>query len=303
MSEIKPFKTLDEQVELLLSDKKGLIIEDKELAKKILSENNYYRIIDGYAFLFQKDDDKFKDGITFNDVLDAYYLDMEFRTNISYILEYIEISFKTYIAYYHSKNHGPLGYENVSNYSLTENDLDKFDMLINKFSEVKNKRQNNELFVKHYLEDYSGKFPLWVLVEILDFSTTSLLFSFIDEDTKKEICSDKFHSINYSYIENWLHGLSNLRNICAHRSRLYGKLFSHTLKIKSGDKKILDKQKPKYGQINQTLFYYLYVAKKIVLDKNVWNHFIRLMNDSIKKYSKVDLSRYGFMPGWENYIN
>lgn len=302
MADIKPFKTFDEQIELLLSEKRRLIIDDEQSAKKVLSENNYYRLIDGYAFLFQKKDGTFNDGTTFKNVLDAYYLDMELRAYISYMLEYIEVSFKTYIAYYHSKNHGSLGYEDISNYSFSDNGTEIFIKLKDKFEDAKNKRQNNELFVRHYLEDYSGKFPLWVLVEILDFGTISQMFSYLDTETKDEICKEKFNESNSNYIQNWLHGLSNLRNICAHRSRLYGKLFPHAMKIKSSDKKLLDNQKPKIGQLNQTLFYYLFVAKKLVLDKNVWDHFIKLVTDSFNKYSNVDLTKYGFMNGWENYI-
>ena len=46
----KGFKTIDEQIELLQS--RNLHIENKETAKEILLNNNYYYLINGYKDLF-----------------------------------------------------------------------------------------------------------------------------------------------------------------------------------------------------------------------------------------------------------
>ncbi len=46
----KIFKTIDEQIQLLQS--RNLHIEDKEIAKEILLNNNYYYLINGYKDLF-----------------------------------------------------------------------------------------------------------------------------------------------------------------------------------------------------------------------------------------------------------
>ena len=47
---MKDFKTIDEQIDLLKS--RNIIFEDEENAKKILLNNNYYNIINGYKDLF-----------------------------------------------------------------------------------------------------------------------------------------------------------------------------------------------------------------------------------------------------------
>lgn len=50
----KPFKTVEEQIEILKS--RGLIIQDEERALFFLKNNNYYELINGYKdFFIDKD--------------------------------------------------------------------------------------------------------------------------------------------------------------------------------------------------------------------------------------------------------
>lgn len=54
---MKPFKTIDEQYDLLLS--RGLAFTNEEKAKQYLLNNNYYNIINCYAKFFMNEQDKF----------------------------------------------------------------------------------------------------------------------------------------------------------------------------------------------------------------------------------------------------
>jgi len=49
----KPFKTYEEQIALLRS--RNLKISDADKAKEILSQTNYYKLINGYKDLFNND--------------------------------------------------------------------------------------------------------------------------------------------------------------------------------------------------------------------------------------------------------
>lgn len=57
--EIKPFKTIEEQISILKD--RGLIIENEEYAKKSLANLNYYRL-SAYTLTLRKDD-KFYDNV------------------------------------------------------------------------------------------------------------------------------------------------------------------------------------------------------------------------------------------------
>ena len=93
--EVKQFKTIDEQIKILES--RGLIIDDREKAKQSLSNLNYYRL-SGYTLTLRKND-RFYKNVKFSEVMQIYNFDMELRAALMYLLESIEISMRTYIAY------------------------------------------------------------------------------------------------------------------------------------------------------------------------------------------------------------
>lgn len=104
--DVKSFKTIEEQICIL--ENRGLIIDDKELAKAFLSNLNYYRL-SAYTLTLRKDN-HFYDNVHFSDMMQIYNFDMELRAALMYLLESIEVSMRTYIGYYHAKSFGSLGY-------------------------------------------------------------------------------------------------------------------------------------------------------------------------------------------------
>ena len=72
----KEFKTIDEQIELLQS--RNLHIENKNIARKILLNNNYYYLINGYKDVFlnkNSKDEKFANGTTLEEIYSLYEFD------------------------------------------------------------------------------------------------------------------------------------------------------------------------------------------------------------------------------------
>lgn len=67
---MKPFKTIDEQYELLKAW--GLNFSDKEKSKIFLLHNNYYNVINGYAKFFMTDKNKFIPGANFDEIMQVY---------------------------------------------------------------------------------------------------------------------------------------------------------------------------------------------------------------------------------------
>ena len=73
--EVKPFKTIEEQISIL--EDRGLIIDDEEVAKKFLANLNYYRL-SAYTLTLRKDD-HFYANVNFSDIMQIYRFDMELR--------------------------------------------------------------------------------------------------------------------------------------------------------------------------------------------------------------------------------
>lgn len=74
---MKPFKTYDEQIDILKS--RNLKIKDKSKAKDILSQINYYNLINGYKDPFLIKNDKFKDNASLEEIYSLHEMDRELK--------------------------------------------------------------------------------------------------------------------------------------------------------------------------------------------------------------------------------
>ncbi|MGL4847795.1 MAG: Abi family protein [Clostridium sp.] len=293
--ESKPFKSIEEQIIILKS--RGLIIEDDEYAKKILIHINYYRL-SGYTLTLRRNN-VFNKNIKIEQIMEIYKFDYELRNLISSLLEYIEVSFRTHFGYFHAKEYGPLGYLDKENFDKEEY-YEKFYSNIEQFIKENGK---NEAFIKHHEEKYDGKFPVWTIVELMSFGCLSRGFKNLKEDIKREICLECYKTIPYSYIENWLRGFVILRNICAHRGRLYNRYISFSPKFSQKDKRYLRGKGIDLNETSKRVFGYIYIIFKLIKDDEIKNDFIDRFSELINKYSFVKIEHYGFNKEWKEILN
>lgn len=100
---LKPPRTFDKQIEILRS--RNIIINDKERARKILSTVNYYKLT-GYA-LHIKNGQSYIKGYTIESIFGIYSFDKRMRNILMDVLEAVEISMRTSIAYVLGHKYGP----------------------------------------------------------------------------------------------------------------------------------------------------------------------------------------------------
>ena len=81
---MQDYQTFDQQIEIL--KKRGLVIDNEEEVREILSIHNYYNVINGYKDLFCYIDtsgkEKFISGTSFDEVYALYCFDRELRSLI-----------------------------------------------------------------------------------------------------------------------------------------------------------------------------------------------------------------------------
>ncbi len=288
------FKTIDEQIEIL--EKRGLTIGNKDYAKDFLLKNNYYRI-SGYS-LTLRNHDVFYSGTTFQNIIDIYNFDRNIRNILAKYLEIIEVSIKSIYAYKFSEKYGGTGYLSSSNFT----DLKEYLKLIATINEQKTKRIAHEAFIKHYEEELKKPMPIWIIVDLLTFSDISIMYNISEESLKVSIA--KLYGLNmndgFMILKEYLHGLTILRNFCAHGSRLFNRLFVRKPSLNSKEKKLLRKMND--GNLdNSHLFGYILVMKRLLKEEE----FLSLKNDLItlqKKIPFVAMSYYGFCDNWENKL-
>ena len=290
----KEFKTIDEQVEILKS--RGLLIEDEKRVKEFLLNNNYYRI-SGYSLTLRKND-VFSKTATFQNIIDIYSFDQELRHIVLRYLEIIEVRMKSVFAYEFSRIHGPAGYLD----SVFFTDSEKHDEIIAKANKQKETRLPHEAYLKHFVKDLKQDVPLWAYVDLFTIADISFLYS-ISESSIKDSIARTFGLIMKDgsiILGNFMHGMTIIRNLCAHGSRIYNRLFEQKPSLNKKEKELLIKGKN--GIVDNAHFYGFVMIMKRLL---IIDDFKELKSDIIKltgKYPFVRMRYYGFREDWQEKL-
>lgn len=281
----KTFKTIEEQIELLQS--RNLHIDNKETARKILLNNNYYYLINGYKDLFLNKNSKsemFCNGTTLEEIYSLYEFDRKIRIIFLEYILLIERKIDSYIAYEFSKNYGHKNYlvqKNFNNINKNKELIDKFVNDIN--LEISHQYKNSNKMIKHYVDTYKY-IPLWVLIRILSFGKVSKFYSFMKQKEQNNI-SRKFN-IKSETLKVYLINLGNIRNICAHDEKLYDIILKKRITTTDYHKKLrLIKNNNKTAYSTRDLFSIVLILK-IMLEKDQFNKFYKLLIKNIELLKK-----------------
>jgi len=221
--EPKEPKTFEEQMYLI--KEKGFVINDEERCINFLHNANYYRLSAYYLpFLDLRTGEYFK-GVPFERVQRIYEFDQKLRSLVFGAIEEVEFYLRTQLAYHHAHAYGATGYLDAKSFNSTHDHA-----LFIKHVHACVEENRLSLVVKHHKNKYQGNFPLWVIIEY--FSMGMLSYFYRDMITRdKKMLATKLYGTTPLYVESWLRCLTDLRNKCAHYSRIYYWPFSATPKI------------------------------------------------------------------------
>lgn len=278
---LKPATTFDEQLEKIKM--RGCEIGDDVWAKDILKQINYYRLT-AYFLPYKEPDETYAEGTTFNNMYSTYEFDRKLRHLLFSTIEEIEIMLRAQMSYYHAHKYGPLGYEKEDNF----NKLHRHDDFL---SQIKTdiEHNKNNLFVRHHNEFYGGKFPIWVIIELFTMGQLSFFYSDMIREDKKKIAKELYKTTDTN-LGNWLKCLTELRNNCAHYSRLYNANLVST--------PVTPKGFP--YKLKRKIFDYILVLKFLYYDPLKWqNEFVINLKNLIDYYEpSIELKRIGFPENW-----
>lgn len=222
MKYTKPALTIDDQIKLLQSRK--LIIPDVDKAKRYLSNISYYRL-SGYMYPFKDlKTDNFSGNITFDEIIDLYLFDREFRLLVFDAIEAIEIAFRTQLIYQPSITDGAFWFENASNFddaALHIKHLRQLD------EEVE--RASGEIFIEHFFSKYDEDAPpAWMTFEVLSLGLLSKFYQNMRVSLKaKKSVANHFGLSQPVVFQSWIRSITYVRNICAHHSRLWNRVLTN----------------------------------------------------------------------------
>lgn len=290
----KGFKSIAEQLEILRS--RGLIILDDEKAKDFLLHNNYYRI-SGYSLTLRKND-VFSKNATFQNIVDIYDFDHELRHILLKYIEIIEATFKSIYAYEFTRVHGVIGYLDSSLFSNPT----RHEEIIKKSEKQKKMRLPHEAYLKHFIGDLNQKVPLWAYVDLLTIADISFLYSISEVQIKKNVAMrfGLMMSRNDSIIGKFMHSMTIIRNLCAHGSRLYNRLFEQKPSLNKKELNLLDKNID--GTVDNAHLYGFLMIMKRLLNFEDFDAMKKEIEAMTKKFPFVRMSYYGFRSDWKNKL-
>lgn len=306
---IKGFKTLDEQIEILQS--RGLIINDIDFAKYILSTENYYNVINGYKSLFidlsNKESERFLPQTTFKEIFSLYEFDQNLRILFLKFLFKIENMIKTNIAYVFSQKYGHDNYLKYENFDLSGNkSYHNVGLLItNLHRDIADQIDKNKS-VTHYIKHH-GYIPPWVLVNILTFGRISKFYSNMKQSDRQQVSKNINKDLMENDLKNYLEFLSIMRNLCAHGERFYNYKCHVKLKNNNFYKKLNYNNK----NDNRNNIFALLVSLKALLSKEDFdiliNEISSLLSQLEKNLNSISLSKItdsmGFIENWKEILS
>lgn len=279
--------TIDEQIAKL--KERGCVIEDEAVARETLKYINYFRL-SNYFEPFSVSKHEYEEGTSFGKIMRIYEMDRKLRSILLAALEEVEITLRAAISNYHALKYGALGYLNPSAFDRSHNHQ-SFISRINHLIESNSERE----LVRHYKRHHDGKFPLWVVMELFSFGTLAFFFKDMQSTDKKALAGD-FFGCSSAEMDNWVFCLNELRNYCAHYSRLYASSFP----VMPRTPKALDTE----IELSNDVFGYIIVMKQLYHDKKNWNErVVKPVSRLLRKNAGIiRLGDLGFPEGWETMI-
>lgn len=289
----KEFTTLDEQIAILES--RGLQIPDREPAKEFLRRNNYYRV-SGYS-LTLRSHDVFSPNANFQNIIDIYEFDHELRHILLKYMERIEVAVKSVYSYEFTKVYGATGHQNASNFTDAAIHAD----IMQKAEAQKNSRLPHEAYLKHFVTDLQQDIPLWAFVDLLTISNISFLYKISSKPIKLSVAEIfGLKARGDEILERFMHHMTIIRNLCAHGSRLYNRLFEQRPWLNKRELALLCKN-PDGTVDNAHLYGFILIMRRLLKATEFSDMKAEIVRLS-EKYPFVNLRHYGFREDWQKVL-
>jgi abortive infection bacteriophage resistance protein len=288
--------TVEEHIRLLQS--RGLEIDDESQATHYLSHVSYYRL-SGYwwPMLADKESHVFKPESRFSDVVSLYNFDRELRLLIFDVIEKIEISLRTKLIYHLSHEHGPWWFQNTDLFVDVQ-------ALVRTLASLQEEiERSKDVFIREHRKKYRDDHrfpPAWKSLELTSIGNLSKVYGNLKPQIRsKDTIAKELGAVNHTYLPSWLQSIAQIRNLCAHHSRLWNRNLPSSPKLLP---------KPPYPWISDVpkqhefpkLYVHLCVMRYMLNIVVPENSFGVKLSDMLSRYPNVDPDALGFKPGWLN---
>ena len=287
----------------ILSER-GVEINDRASALEWLKKVGYYRL-SGFGLQFRNQDengkliDTYRKGTRFEHLTDLYQFDRSLRLLVLDAIEQIEIAFRERLNDTMATRYGPHWFMEPNRFSKktkknSEQPLfDHHEFLTKTYEEAR--RNKESLSIKHYYSTYGDPPipPCWMLADVLSMGNWSKAYGMLAEASDQKPVA-KYFRASTPELTSWIHALTNLRNACAHHSRLWDRRFIFCPSKKKNLKHVLRSNDLLFAQV-ATVLYCLWSIEP----ESQWLEHLRKL---IEKHPSVSLEPMGFPLDWKEKL-
>ncbi|TDN37231.1 Abi family protein [Hymenobacter sp. UV11] len=278
---------------IALLKSRNLVIEDEGRATRYLESIGYYRL-SGYMYHMQAADKshRFVEGTSFDDVVTMYKFDKRLRAIVMEYLERIEVALRAKLTNYYSSAHGFFWYADASLFAdkrIAESILKGIKAAFD---------SPKDQFLRAYKRNYSAEPlpPSQMALETLSMGELALLYKALATDDFKRQIAEEFR-VAVATLETWVIWLTNVRNVCAHHSRLWNRNMSALRPhMPSRKKYAFAVQMPE--ESNTNMYGVVALMHRLLKSFNPDNSFAKKVEELLREY-KVDATLMGFPEDWE----
>lgn len=307
----RPFKNLDQQIDILRQ--KGMLIENDDYAKNVLSKIGYYTLINGYKGLFLRKNDRgniinphqYINGTRIEDIVSLYQFDKKLRAILYNGLLSYETILNSELAYRFSEMF-PVEYSylDINNFKHDSDNtvrvLKTISSLTTKIEQEAHKRGRNA--IKHYIDSHTC-IPLWVVTEFMTFGDLNYFYLNCKDELRQKIARDftlkyrktndlsQSNAITPEVIEHINHVTNMFRNAVAHNEITYSKVINRGPNL-SSVRNILDQYDLRLN--SQPGVFELILSLRLVLDQaeyvEIANAIKQLLRDGKEQFNPDTMS-------------
>lgn len=244
----KPYMPIPDLVKRLES--LGMQV-DGEAPGEYLKKVGYHRL-GGYRYVFremlplEEQDldarrfrlDQYYPGSRLSEVRSLEQWDGKLRMVVLQGCSELEIRLRAAIAQVVARR-DPYGYLEESNLNQSAcatkvNKGTKLEGLRNTVAEAERIAANEDFIIHHKVSFPGVTLPIWALVDILSLGSLPYLLDLLKTEDGNEIAG-QFGVRNGNSLATWLRAVADLRNVCAHNSRLFNRSMKRSIRVKSRD--------------------------------------------------------------------
>ena len=284
--------TLPQDLITLLKGR-GLSISDEQKAISYLTNIGYYRL-SAYCYPLLKEpksDHTYKEGATFDLVMNMYRFDRKLRILLFNEIEKIEVAIRSILANYVSDAYNDVFWMTNDQYFHNPIVFSKTLALIQ--TEIE---KTKEEFITHFQNKYSNPYPpAWMIAEIVTLGILCATYRNLKSRTiQKKIAG--YFSLPSNVFSSWILILSNLRNLCGHHIRIWNKenpLISTPLQSTTFpwiDNSTIDMKR---------VYFRICIIKYFLFTVSPNNTFTQKLKSLLAEFPTIDIRAMGFPANWQ----